>query len=608
MKRFLFTFFFALTFVLNAFAQRTVTGTVTSSKDGEALPGITVAVEGTPTSVTTDAEGKYRIQVPEGGVLVFFYLGSSHSKLEVGPRSVIDMALTIDDQTADEKVITALGFPEDQDQLGATFSKVEGDAMVQSGETTLLNGLAAKASGLTITRNSGDPGAGAYVQIRGQSTILGSLQPLVVVDGIPITGTTIGNSTSGVAQQSRINDLNPNDIESIQILKGASAVALWGTRAGNGVIFIKTKAGTPGRMRVSYRGAFSVDQVNLRPQVSQNYGQGFDGGFRNNSLLSWGDYLPDRSGGADEVDMAGPRFESNLSDNVYYTVINKNDTTNYNDSNWDDVFQTGTTFDQALTISGGDDQGTYYLSVGDLNQTGVIRNSSAYRRTTARLNTTRKFGEWVRLSNSVQYARVGSSRVQRGAGLTGLLLGLLRTPADFDNRDYLGTYYPNPDASGQANRHRSYRNALGQGSNPRYNNPGFTVNEQINDTQLDRFIVATELTMAPTDWFDMTARIGYDTYSERRDTYFPEFSASFPTGQYNLEIIKQSQLNVDLFGRATKTFGSTVVSALGGFNFNNRRFDRLSGTSQNLIIARDFFNLANATADNQTPADFWSLQ
>ncbi|HAA16625.1 MAG TPA: SusC/RagA family TonB-linked outer membrane protein [Cytophagales bacterium] len=608
MKRSLLAGFFALALITGAFAQgRTVSGTVTSGEDGNTLPGVNVIVKGTSSGVSTDLDGKYRIEVPSGGILEFSYLGFLSQEVEVGARSVVDITLQPDLKQLDEVVVTALGFEEDRDQLGSTFSKVGGEAIAQSGETTLLNGLAAKASGLTIQRNSGDPGAGAYIQIRGQSTIQGSLQPLIVVDGVPITSSTIGSGTAGVTQQSRINDINPNDIESIQVLKGASAAALWGTRAGNGVIIIKTKDGQKGKMRVSYRGSYSIDQVNLRPQLSQNYGQGSAGSYGFGSALSWGDHIPSRSGGADEVDQTGARFES-ANGNTYYNILTKNSTENFNDSNWDDIFQNGYAFDNALTISGGDDRGTYYLSVGDLNQQGTIRNNSAYRRTTTRLNTSRNFGDMVTLKNSFQYSKVTGNRIQTGSNLSGMLLGLLRTPSDFDNRDYIGNYFSSPDAAPAPNRHRSYRNPLGAGGNPRYNNPSFTANEQINDSDLDRFIVSGDLIVKPTDWLDFTARVGYDSYAERRDTYFPVNSGSFPAGQYDLDLYKQSQLNVDIIGKATRSFGSAVVTALGGFNYNSRRYDRLSGSTQNLIIGREFLNLANATADNTTPDNFWSYQ
>lgn len=470
MKRSLLAGFFALALITSAFAQnRTVSGTVTSGEDGNTLPGVNVIVKGTSSGVSTDLDGKYRIEVPSGGILEFSYLGFLSQEIEVGARSVVDITLQPDLKQLDEVVVTALGFEEDRDQLGSTFSKVGGEAIAQSGETTLLNGLAAKASGLTIQRNSGDPGAGAYIQIRGQSTIQGSLQPLIVVDGVPITSSTIGSGTGGVTQQSRINDINPNDIESIQVLKGASAAALWGTRAGNGVIIIKTKGGQKGKMRVSYRGSYSVDQVNLRPQLSSSYGQGAGGNFGFGSALSWGDHIASRSGGADEVDLNGARFES-VTGNTYYNILTKNATDNFDESNWNDIFQNGSAFDNALTISGGDDRGTYYLSVGDLNQQGTIRNNSTYRRTTTRLNTTRNFGDMITLKNSFQYSKVTGNRIQTGSNISGMLLGLLRTPSDFDNRDYIGNYFSSPDASPASNRHRSYRNPLGAAASPRYNN------------------------------------------------------------------------------------------------------------------------------------------
>lgn len=215
--------------------ERTVTGKVTSTDDGSAIPGVNVLVKGTASGTVTDANGEYSLSVPvSGGALVYSFIGLQTQEVQIGDRTVIDVALSLDVTQLSEVVVTALGIEVNKDRLGSATSKVGGAALKNSGEPTLINGLSGKAAGVYINRSTGDPGAGSYIQIRGQSSITSSIQPLIIVDGVPIYNTTPPMGVAGVAQQSRLNDLNPNDIETVEVLKGASASALWGSRAANG--------------------------------------------------------------------------------------------------------------------------------------------------------------------------------------------------------------------------------------------------------------------------------------------------------------------------------------------------------------------------------------
>ena len=196
------------------------------------------------------------------------------------------------------------------DKQGATSSIVSTQQVVRSGESTLANSLSGKASGLRISRSNGDPGAGSAIRIRGANTIRGASDPLIIVDGSPLNNQTsyaggnslTGGRTGGVTQGSRINDINPNDIASVQILKGASAAALWGSRAANGVIVITTKEGLSGEAKITFTSTFSFDEVSERIPMQNTWGQGRSGVYGATRAESWGDYIPDRAGGADTVD------------------------------------------------------------------------------------------------------------------------------------------------------------------------------------------------------------------------------------------------------------------------------------------------------------------
>ena len=210
--------------------QQTISGTV-SDENGLPLPGATVIVDGTPSGTSTDFDGNYQINASVGDVLNFSYVGYSSQNQTVGASSTINVTLQLDN-TLEEVIVTALGLEKKKDEDLSSSSIVKVDQLRKSGEAGVLQALSGKTSGVNITRNSGDPGAGAYIQIRGQNTILGDNSPLIVIDGAIISNNTIGNSTSGVVQQSRLNDINQEDIQSISVLKGASAAAL-----GNMVVY-----------------------------------------------------------------------------------------------------------------------------------------------------------------------------------------------------------------------------------------------------------------------------------------------------------------------------------------------------------------------------------
>ena len=228
--------------VLQASAQKAITGKV-AEKDGTPLVGVTVSEVGTANGTFTDLEGRFTIKVKdENAVLSFSYTGRETITRPVAGVQEINVLLEEDAKILDEVVVTALGFEEKEDELGYASSTVSSKAVTGAAESTMINALSGKASGIRISRNSGDPGSGAYIQIRGISTIDRDAQPLIVVDGIPISNDSRGAQET-FAAQSRLNDINPNDIETVTVLKGASAAALWGTKALGGVIVITTKSG-----------------------------------------------------------------------------------------------------------------------------------------------------------------------------------------------------------------------------------------------------------------------------------------------------------------------------------------------------------------------------
>jgi TonB-linked SusC/RagA family outer membrane protein len=625
MRKVLLTFL-ALICMLYSYAQeRTVTGKVVSTEDRTGLPGVNVVLAGTTSGTTTDANGQFTLAVPaSGGTLVFSFIGLKTQQVEIGTRSTVDVQMENDVTQLSEVIVTALGLEVDRDKFASATSQVAGNAVAKSGEATLINGLSGKASGVNIVRSSGDPGAGSYIQIRGQSTITGNLQPLIVLDGVPIYNTSTGNivngavsNVDGVVQQSRLNDINPNDIESVEVLKGASAAALWGTRAANGVIVITTKKGSSekGKINISLNSTYSMDKIYLTHHLQKNWGGGtlMQYRFTPPSGLSWGDYIPGRAGGEDAAITApgtgyngffeapdGTKFYAipNGSATNVHGGKNSTDTYDYRDY----LFKTGNYWDNTISFNGGNADENFYLSVGNMNQNGIIKANSDYDRTTVRLNANKKFNEFVRISSNFGYTGTKSNRVQMGSNTSGLYLGGLRTSPDFNGNYYVGTY-TNANGVKFLDRQRSYRNPLGANTSSVYDNPVWTMNKNKSTSEVDRFIGSAELGIMPTGWLDIIARVGIDSYSDRRKDFFDPLASTIPNGRLTLQTIRENQINADIFGNAKLNLSDDLtLNAVLGLNLNSRQFDLMGASTNNFIITSHIpEDITNAAPENQLP-------
>jgi len=530
------------------FAQRTVSGTV--SEASGPLPGASVLVKGSTSGTTTDFDGKYSIDVPnDNAILVFSFLGYITQEVLVGDKTTINITLSEDAQTLQEVVVTALGFKENRDDVASTYSVIGAESVLRAKEPTLINSLAGKASGVSITGSSADPGAGSTIQIRGVSSINGSA-PLIVIDGIPINNSNLegfaSDQDAGVSQQSRLNDINPDDIESIQVFKGASAGSIYGSRALGGVIVITTKRGKEGKLRISLGSTISIDEINRKHPLQRSFGQGSNGSYSPTNANSWGDRISDRAGGEDNVNTSGQYFEA-LDGTIYYPIVSggKNSTAVYTDSNFDQVFQNGLTQDTKLNLSGGNDKATFYFSASHLDQEGIMRESNYFKNTLS-FGNNYKFNEWISSSAKIAYTNSSSNRIQQGSNTAGIYLGLLRNPPDFDISDYIGTYY---DSGGNPTplRHRSYRRYLGNTANPTYNNPLWTINEQTSDTEIDRFLSSVDFNIRATPWLNFIVRGGLDHFNDDRTYFFPMFSGDGANnGRYQNELYKNTEVSADV--------------------------------------------------------------
>ncbi|MET2986332.1 SusC/RagA family TonB-linked outer membrane protein [Aureibaculum conchae] len=588
-RKLIFSVFAILITSSFVYAQRTVTGTVNDASGP--LPGASVIIKGTTTGTTTDFDGNFSVDVPEGNAtLVISFLGYVTKEVAVSAnQSSITVTLEEDSQALDEVVVTALGFVEQRDKMASTYSKIEADKLVQPVENKIIDGIAGKAAGVSINATSGDPGAGSNIQIRGTSSLGGSSQPLIVVDGVPLNNDNISGSgdsdaSAGVSQQSRLNDLNPDDIESFQVFKGASAGALYGSRALNGVIVITTKKGKAGRLNVTFSSGISIDEIAYKHPLQKTFGQGTNGNYSPTSAFSWGDRIADRSGAADVVDTGGQYFESLVTDNIIYPIDDKNSTEVYTDRNFDKVFQQGITYDNRFTVSSGNEKGTFFLSGGHVSQEGIVK-SSYYKKTNFTVNATSNLTKKLTTNIKANYIHTGSNRTQQGSNTAGLYLGLLRTAPDFDITDYKGNYV---SSSGSVTpfRHRSYRRYLGNSDNAIYNNPLWTINEQESSANVNRLVGTGEMKYQWNDNITTILRGGVDFYVDSRVYFFPWYTAG-SARRYGLiddETINNQEFNGDLLTNfnyeLTEKLNTNIVL---GFGLNDRRRKRNYSTADNFI-------------------------
>ena len=591
----------------------TVSGTITDD-NGDPLPGASVRLVDTQLGASSNVDGVYTIGAVTPGTytVAATFVGFTEETQQVtvteGGTAVADFTLSTGVQL-EGVTVDALGFAVNTDQLGSAQSSVAGDALSRSGETNVLRALSAKTPGVRITASGGDPGASTNIVIRGQSTIQGSNQPLIVVDGVPISNSTVDSGVAGVQQQSRLNDINPEDIASVEILRSSAAAALWGSRAQSGVIVITTKSGrgVNNRPNVSFRSTLSFDELNQKVPLQQAYGGGNNGiyAFVPGGGRSWGDRIAARAGGEDVFNTAGPAAVGLQTGEVYYPIASgtfdnpsggKRSQETFDHAT--NLFNTGVFADNTVSVSGGDQNGRYYLSAGNLTQDGIIVENSNYQRSTFRLNADRAVSSKLRVEGNANYIRSNSDRIQQGSNLSGLFLGGLRTRADFDNTDYLVDYYPDGlEGAPVESRHRSYRNPLGANASPIYDNPFFTINRNANTSLLNRFQGKIGAIYDPTTWLNLTSRVGADYYTDRRSIYFPVFSASNTAGYQEEDNYSEFQINVDLIARASRDLTENVDgSLLLGVNANHREYDGLFGFVTGFSNPEEFRSLQNGTA------------
>lgn len=424
--------------------DRQVSGKVTAA-DGSPVSGVSISVVGTTFATQTDASGSFNLSAAPGATLVASSIGYKTQSVILGNSSVVSIVLEPEDTELDEVVVTAMGIKKEKRALGYATQEVKADKLTQGGNSNLATAIQGKVSGVEVTPSSGMPGASAKITIRGSRSFTGDNTPLYVIDGMPIASTSdmsTGNSVSGSDYSSRGLDIDPNDIESINILKGQAAAALYGLRATNGVVVITTKKGRTGKgkAQISYNSNVSFDKVAVLPDFQTTYAQGSSGKFNPNASTSWGSRIDQLANDATYGGNVSNKYSDAAkaqginTDGKYYVTQRANAGLDpwatpraYN--NAEDFFDIGTTYNNSLNVLQGFEKGNYAFSLGATNANGIVP-STGLDRYNAKLATD------VNLSDKWTTGFVGNyvnSKISKQTGANnGIMATLLGAPASYD--------------------------------------------------------------------------------------------------------------------------------------------------------------------------------
>ena len=567
-----------------AFAQdRTVSGKVTSAEDGSAVPGVNVVVKGTTIGAVTDLDGNFKLSVPaEGETLIFSFIGFVAQEVEISTRSVIDIQLASDVQQLSEIVISALGVERETKALGYAMQTVDADDMVQARETNLINALHGKVAGVNITGSSGAVGASSRIVLRGPSSITGSNSPLFVIDGIPIDNSARGNAGSGGGTDygNGAGEINPDDILSLTVLKGPNAAALYGSRASNGVILIKTKTGegTTG-IGVSVNHTTTFEEPLRLPDFQNSYGQG-----ASDKTFEWIDGSAG-DGGVDEswgppLDV-GLEFVQWTSDGQFAEPwVSKPD-------NLKDFLETGVTNATNVSLTGGDDKGNFRLSLGNLAQTGMMYNTDLSRRTLS-LAAGYNLSDKLRAEFTTNYMNQKSdNRPVTGYNGQNPIQQFIWSGRNVDYaalKDYENL--PISRAGNSAGIAPINWNTRFQ------NNPYWSGDNVINNQIKDRLYGNARFSYQITDYLSIMGRTGMDYWTEDRERIRAQGVDNNPNGYYQRQSFSRREINSDFLLRFNKTFGEFAVTANFGGNIRDERAYQVIGTAPELELP-NVYNLSN---------------
>lgn len=556
MKSLALIFNLLICYVAGLYAQNTITGTVTDNT-GESLPQATVYVKGkmTSTGTVTDFDGQYSVAAQANDTLVFSFVGLETQEIAINGRTNIDVVLI--EKTLEGVVITAIGIKKGERMLGYSATTVQNDELTRGADRSLVNALQGKVAGVNITQASGAPGSSSRIILRGYSSLVGSNQPLFIIDGVPINNSAAFSVdlNNGTDFGNRANDINPDDVASVTILKGASGTALYGSRAANGVIVITTKKGTgneSGKARIKISSMTTLYRPLRLPEFQNEYGQGIYGNAVPYENMSWG---PKFDG---QWRYYGNEYNRSRQIKPYEALPN----------NVSEFFETGRTFNNSVSIANGNDIYSYYFSYTNTNDDGFFPTDvDVYNRHTLMLKGSAKIKKNITSSAALTYINKTNSYVPTGQEQS-VLDNIMQTPRDIsllDLEDYENNPFAHPD-----NYYSRYTL-----------NPWYVLQEHGNEQNEDRAFGSANLAYEPLEWLSLSWRVGLDVANfqrrEWRAVVDPQgtnanFDYNDDPGRVREYFNHTREITSDLMLNINKSLGEKLeASLLIGQNMNARR-------------------------------------
>lgn len=544
---------------------KTISGKVTNASDGTSMSNVTVSIKGKAVSTQTNPDGSFTIKADPGDVLIFSTIGSKPLQQTVGSSSTVNIALSTSEEALTEVVVTAMGIKREKRALGYAVQDIKSDELMKNKNPNLINSLNGKIAGLNITNSGGSPGSSASIIIRGGTSLERDNQPLFVIDGMPIDNSTgvgdmsafDGSTNISTTSGNRAMDINPEDIESISVLKGPTAAALYGIRAAAGAIVITTKKGKDGVTSIGVSSRFGTNWVNKLPEQQSRYKQGTSlaGTVDEQSYFSW-----------------GSEFSNN---EVVY-------------DNLRDFFQTGYTYDNNFNVTGGNARGNFYLSGGNIKQTGIIPTTD-YDRTNFRLNGEQKLGIMT-FGGNAAYSQSSTTKTLTGTGLwgsggNGYMESIIAWPRNVNMKNWQNADGTQnllfPDISLDAN----------------IDNPYWTINMNPQKDKTNRFLGTFYTNAKFTDWLDFTYRLGVDNYTST-------FTSKISAGSSVIENYQKGMLsqNVRQYNFLSQNFllnAHKVVAEDWDFNLllgasTEDLSSKITATKAQKFIIPNFYSFSNA--------------
>ncbi|MFK8269556.1 SusC/RagA family TonB-linked outer membrane protein [Capnocytophaga stomatis] len=562
------------------FAQvKTVTGTVTDEA-GSPLPGVSVLIQGTKKGTSTDFDGNYTLQVNEGGVLEFSYIGfTTQTKKVTGGGNSLKINVVMKEQAEQlgEVVVTALGIKREKKSLGYALQEVKGEALVEAREANIANAFSGKVAGLQIVRGSNGPAGSSKIVLRGNNSLTGDNQPLVVVDGVPMDNFT-GASNNDFWNPSNdmgngLGDLNPNDIESMSVLKGPAAAALYGSRAGNGVILITTKTGKAREgLGITYSSSVGFENVFMRPNVQDIFGQGEDGVYDPISFSSW-----------------GPKIEGQTITNWDKKKIPLRSYDNVNS-----FLNTGIDIQHSVSFQQQLKNGTsLYTSLTHVDNESTIPGSTLERLNliTRAVSRFGKDNKWT-TDFKVQYINSKvNNRPINGSRKDNPFSTLINLPSTVDVSEFSSGINSN-------GYHIWFHPKDGL-------NPYWATKYNLNSDSRDRFLLNGSVKYEFTDWLNAEVKVGTDLYTTNLENKTYGKGPLTATGRYSIGKNTFNETNMSFLLSANKSnlFGKVGMAATFGGNLMSRKHTGMGITVGELEVP-NLFSVNNSVGTPSVSQDY----